>query len=175
MRREQVERIGWPILVLATVIAANQISTRYGPEASIYNAFALIGFDLVARDRLHDLWGPRRFAYMALLIASGSALSYAVNHDAAQIAIASAAAFGAAALTDLIVYEALKLRPWLERVNGSNIPAAVVDSFVFISIAFGLAGNGPIVAGQIFAKIGGGAVWALLIAWAIAKRAEARA
>lgn len=48
------------------------------------------------------------------------------------------------------------------RVNGSNVPAALVDSIVFPTIAFG-ALLPWIVLGQFAAKVLGGFVWSLLL------------
>lgn len=55
-------------LFLSAIVGANLISAHFGPGASIYNAFFLIGLTLTTRDRLHDLWGRNRFRNMALLI-----------------------------------------------------------------------------------------------------------
>jgi hypothetical protein len=44
-------------LYLTAIVAANLLTARFGPTASIYNAFALIGLDLITRDRLADFWG----------------------------------------------------------------------------------------------------------------------
>ena len=69
-------------LYLAAIVAANVITARFGPTASIYNAFALIGFDLITRDRLADFWGTTRWVKMALLILTGALLSYLATPDA---------------------------------------------------------------------------------------------
>jgi hypothetical protein len=60
------------LLWLAAITAANLISAHFGPEASIYNAFALIGLTLVIRDRLHDAWKTYRVLKMGALILTGS-------------------------------------------------------------------------------------------------------
>jgi hypothetical protein len=51
------------LLVLAylvAIVAANWSVSHWGPRAAVYNAFILIGLDLVARDRLHDAWRAAR-------------------------------------------------------------------------------------------------------------------
>lgn len=79
------------------------------------------------------------------------------NPATAQIAVASATAFTAAAFADWAAYTMLRSRPWLVRSNGSNVVSAAVDSLIFPTIAFG--GFLPhIVAMQFTAKVGGGAV-----------------
>lgn len=150
------------VLYLAAIVAANLITTEFGPEASIYNAFFLIGFDLVTRDALHEFWGERRLPKMMGLIAAGSVLSYWINRDAAQVALASSVAFGAAALVDYGVYTAARRLAWLERSNLSNLFAAAVDSLLFPWIAF----NGilwSITFGQFTAKVAGGVLFSILL------------
>jgi uncharacterized PurR-regulated membrane protein YhhQ (DUF165 family) len=145
---------------LAAIVAANLIVTHYGPTASIYCAFFLIGLDLTTRDALHDFWRERRLPKMLALILAGSALSYALNTDARKIAEASAIAFACAALADYAVYTILWHREWLERSNLSNVVAAAVDSFVFPTLAFGGILWG-ITFGQFTAKVAGGVLWSI--------------
>lgn len=147
---------------LAAVVAANLIVTEFGPEASIYCAFLLIGLTLVVRDVAHDLWRRHRWLKMGALIAAGSLLSYLVNDDAAQIAKASCIAFAAAETADALLYHAARRLPWLERSNISNLLGAAVDSIIFPWIAF----NGfmwAITFGQFSAKVAGGVLFSLLL------------
>jgi len=149
-------------LYLVAIVAANLSVWYFGPEAAVYNAFALIGLDLTCRDVLHDLWRRQLARNMALLIAAGSALSYVVNPGTARIALASCVAFGLAAVADSLAYHGLRGAQWYERVNGSNVVAAAVDSLVFPWIAFG-SFLWPIVFGLFTAKVAGGALWALVL------------
>ena len=153
---------------LAAIVAANLSIAHWGPTAAVYNAFLFIGLDLVARDRLHDLWRGRLIRNMALLIATGSALSYALGvwlgtgPFVARIALASAVAFGAAAVADALVYHWLRHKAWYERVNGSNIVGAGVDSLVFVALwPFGFQFTYAFTLWA--AKVAGGVVWALLL------------
>jgi hypothetical protein len=153
------------IMYLAAIVLANLAVARFGPGSTIVVAFLFIGLDLTARDRLHDAWrGDRLFVKMALLIAAGSILSYALNRDAGQIALASFVAFAAAAIVDTVVYQLLGGYPRWLRVNGSNIPSAAVDSIIFPTLAFG-SFLLPIVLGQFLAKTLGGFVWSLFFRW----------
>ena len=68
---------------------------------------------------------------MGGLIVTGGLISFLLNRDAAQIAVASTVAFVAASVTDAIVFHVLRRRGFLVRANGSNVPAAAVDSIVF--------------------------------------------
>ena len=154
---------------LAAIVAANLITTEWGPEASIYNAFLLIGLDLSTRDALHDAWGRDRIRNSLLLVLAGGALSYLVNADAAKVALASCVAFVAAFTVDTVLYEALRRREWLERANVSNIAAAAVDSLVFPTIAFGGL-LWSVTFAQFSAKVAGGFIFALLLTYTIRRR-----
>jgi hypothetical protein len=149
-------------LWLAAITAANLITAHYGPEASIYCAFALIGLTLVIRDRLHDTWRTHRVPKMAALILTGSLLAYLVTPDAGMIGIASGVAFLAAETVDAIVYHLVRVWPWLERSNFSNFFGAAVDSLVFPTLAFGGLLWG-ITVGQFTAKVAGALLFTLLI------------
>lgn len=151
------------ILYLAAIVAANVFVAWFGPAASIVSAFVMIGATMTLRDRLHEAWRGKVAVRMALLIATGGALSAVLSWGAAgRIALASVVAFVLSETVDTIAYSALGGRPWLVKVNGSNVLAAAVDSLVFPTLAFG--GLLPwIVLGQFAAKTLGGAVWAFVL------------
>jgi len=150
------------ILYLTAIVAANLAVARFGPSATIVNAFLFIGLDLTARDKLHDAWrGNRLVLKMGALIAVGSLLSYLLNRNSGQIALASFVAFAAAGIVDALVYQVLHHRVYLVRVNGSNLVSAAVDSLVFPTVAFG-AFLPWIVLGQFAAKVLGGLIWSLV-------------
>lgn len=153
------------VMYLVAIILANLTVATFGASMAIINAFLFIGLDLTARDRLHDVWrGNRLLAKMAALIAAGSILSWLLNRDAGQIALASFIAFASAATVDAIVYHLLGKYPRWLRINGSNIPSALVDSLIFPTLAFG-SFLLPIVLGQFAAKTLGGFVWSLILSW----------
>lgn len=150
-------------LYLSAIVLANLTVAAFGPSMMIVNAFLFIGLDLTARDRLHDTWhGRGLLPKMAALIAAGSLLSWLLNRNAGQIALASFVAFAAAATVDALVYQLLGRYPRWMRVNGSNVLSAAVDSLVFPTLAFG-AFLWPIVLGQFLAKTLGGFVWSLVL------------
>lgn len=137
---------------------ANLSVATFGPAVTPINAFVLIGLDLTLRDWLHvrlKVW------QMGALIASTGLLTYALNPAAGMIAIASSAAFTAAAVVDWATFARLR-GSWMFRANGSNVAGAAVDSIVFPTVAFG-ALMPQIVLAQFAAKVAGGAVWAYAI------------
>lgn len=153
------------ILYLVAIVLANLSVSALGPSVVIINAFLFIGLDLTARDQLHEVWrGNRLLPKMAALIASGSILSWLLNRDAGSIALASFIAFASAATVDTVVYHLMGKYPRWLRINGSNIPSALVDSIIFPTLAFG-SFLWPIILGQFAAKTLGGFVWSLVFRW----------
>lgn len=149
-------------LYLAAIVAANLLVATFGPSVSVVTAFLFIGLDLSTRDALHDVWRGSAWR-LGALIAAGSLISWLLNRNAGPIALASLAAFAAAGAVDALTYHLLRRRAYLVRVNGSNVPAALVDSLVFPALAFGLPLLWPIVIGQLAAKVAGGALWSLAL------------
>ncbi len=155
---------------LTSVVAANLLITKWGPGATLITAFLFIGLDLTSRDALHEAWQHKRLAVkMTALILTGSLLSYALNREAALIALASFIAFAAAGLTDALCYHVLREKLWLIKVNGSNVFSALVDSLLFPTLAFA-AFMPEIVAGQFLAKVAGGFVWSMALAGVLSSK-----
>lgn len=150
------------ILYMAAIVGANILAGLYGPSVSVLNAFLLIGLLLTTRDKLHDMWGDQLKRNMGALILTGSGLSYLFGGEVQQIAIASAVALLLSESVDAGLYHLLRNRPWYQRVNGSNLASAAVDSVVFPTLAFG--GFLPIITlGQFCAKVFGGAIWSWVL------------
>lgn len=118
-----------------TVLAANWLTARYG--------FVPVGFGLTAtagtyaaglsfglRDATQESGGA--WAAVAA-IAVGIALSALVAPPA--LVFASAAAFALSELADLTVYSPLRRRHWVGAVIASNLVGALVDTYVFLTIA----------------------------------------
>ena len=146
------------LIYAAAVTLANLSVAHFGPAISPVNAFVLISLDLALRDWLHVRLKARQM--LALIVAAG-VLSYALNPAAGKIAVASSAAFTAAALVDWLTFARLR-GSWLFRANGSNVAGAAVDSLIFPTLAFG-ALMPHIVAMQFLAKVAGGALWAAVL------------
>lgn len=151
------------VMYLVAIVAANLSSAKFGPGASIINAFLFIGLDLTSRDKLHEVWGGKYlWPKMFTLIAVGSLISWLLNRNAGSIAVASLVAFGVAGIVDALVYQFLHDKAWMVKVNGSNIFSALADSILFPTIAFG-SFMPLIVLGQFIAKVTGGFVWSVIL------------
>lgn len=144
-------------LYTLAMVLANLSITYFGLASVAINAFLFIGFDLTMRDVLGARLSRRQ---MAGLIGFAGALTYLLNPAAGQIAVASSAAFMAAALADWATFNRLR-GPWLARSNVSNLVGAAVDSVVFPLLAF--SGINPEIALKMLAaKVLGGFVWSLV-------------
>lgn len=154
---------GLVALYLGAIIAANLTLSHFGPSWITINAFLLIGLDLITRDRLADFWGTTRWLKMGLLIAAGGALSYYVNRNAATIAEASTISFAAAELVEATLYHVLRRQRWAERAPKAAALAAVVDSVVFPTLAFGTFAFTTSFT-QFCAKLAGACVWTFVLA-----------
>ncbi|MFI7676462.1 VUT family protein [Actinophytocola sp. NPDC049390] len=133
---------------LLSVVAANVASVHWPPLAIgglVVPAGTLFaGASLTARDLLHDALGVRG---VAAGILAGAGLSALVASP--QIAVASVVAFTASELVDAAVYSRLRHRSRPSAVAVSNAVGLVVDSVLFVPLAFGTAAAVP---GQIVGK-----------------------
>ena len=137
------------LFYMACIPAANLLVTHVGLIPVGFGLMApagvlVVGLAFTVRDLLQRVAGP----WWALAaIAVGTALSFAVGDPA--IALASAAAFGLSELVDMGIFTSLRSRP-LIAVGVSNAVALVVDSVVFLGLAFGSLAYLP---GQIVGKL----------------------
>jgi uncharacterized PurR-regulated membrane protein YhhQ (DUF165 family) len=162
--------------LLAAVIAANYVTTRFGfipvgfgLQATAGTIFA--GVALALRDVIQDLLGkPATIG----VIAAAAAVSYFVASPA--IAIASAVAFAVAELLDLAVYTPLRSHSrfgdwrWAAAVLASGVVGAIVDTVIFIGLAFGAAMISQVLLGQLVGKM-----WANLAYLALGKAVKGHA
>lgn len=145
------------ILYLLAIILANFSVYWFGTYSVVVNAFLFIGLDLTARDKLHKKWKTDNLVIkMGLLIISGSLLTWILNKNTVDIAIASALSFFLANVVDTIVYY------FTEDVTKSNIASATVDSICFPWMAFG-SFMLYVTLGQLVAKVIGGYLWLLIL------------
>lgn len=153
---------------LATIPLANWMINNVGTEAfpggphtipvgfgfQAPSGVLMIGVGLAARDAVQRLAGYR--ATLAAIVA-GVALSYVVNP---AIATASAAAFLLGELADFAVYTPLSRRNLPLAVLASGAVGAVIDTFVFLQLAFGSI---QFWQGQVIGKVGVSAACALIV------------
>lgn len=152
-------------LYVATVFAANLAIERFGvvpvgfgllAPAGVY--FAGLAFTL--RDLTQETLG--RGAVVAAILV-GAACSYVVSP---AFAVASAAAFLFSEFADFAVYTPLRRRHWLGAVAASNLVGAVVDSAIFLTLAFGSL---DFLVGQVVGKLWMTAL-AVALLWAVRRR-----
>lgn len=161
-------------LFVATVIGANWALGRWGiitlpvigwaAPAGVY--FAGIAFGL--RDALHEAASRTWRRWVLGSIAVGAVVSYLIE-DAVTIpgghvpiAVASGLAFALSELADLAVYSPLRERHWVGGVIASNTVGAVVDSALFLWLAFGALDT---MGGQIVGKLAATAIVLPVVWW----------
>lgn len=146
------------IAFAATIPAANYLIGNFGTECipngpclipvgfglMAPSGVLMIGAALVLRDLVQKAGG---LSAALLAIAIGAALSWFVAPPA--LVIASVAAFVLAELADLAVYTPLKERQFGLAVLLSGIVGSVIDSAVFLWLAFGSL---AFIEGQVLGK-----------------------
>lgn len=105
----------------------------------------MVGLALVLRDAVHEGFG---IVGALLAIVAGSMLSAFLSPPA--LVIASVAAFALAETADLMVYAPLRKRNLGAAVVASGIVGSVVDSAIFLWLAFG---SMAFIEGQILGKV----------------------
>lgn len=151
------------VLYLLAIVLANVTDSIFGPWMSIVNAFLFIGFNIVARDRLHERWSGKYLPHKIFaLIISGSVISWALYPSAAIIGTASAVSFLVSELADTGTYAILKNRSYLVKVNGSNVVSSALDSLIFPTLAFGGL-MWTIVLAQFACKVFGGFIYSHIL------------
>lgn len=157
-------RYTWTILFLSTIVVANWLTTEFG--------FVAVGFGLAAtagtyaaglalglRDVLQDHAG-RLWVLGTILVGGG------ISYIAADpfIAVASVTAFTVSELADWLIYTPLRGKAesggarWSGAVTASNLVGAIIDTAIFVGIAFGAAAISGAMAGQLVGKL-----WATLM------------
>src|SRR4051812_26866110 len=140
--------LGAALGYVLTIFAANWLIQHVGlapvgfgltAPAGVYAA----GVALTLRDVVQATLGRR--AVMAAILA-GAVLSWLVSP---AFAVASAVAFLVSELADFAVYTPLERRSWLGAILLSNTVGLVVDSVLFLWLAFGSLAFLP---GQVVGK-----------------------
>lgn len=166
--RQSMKRITI-VAYLATIPTANwlinNVGTQYAPDAphtipvgfgySAPSGVLMIGLALVLRDYVQQTFGHKT---TLAAIAVGVALSYAVNP---AVATASAIAFAISELADLAIFTKMRQQTLIGAVIASGIISGIIDSLLFLQIAFGSTQfwQGQVIGKTIMAIIGGLIVW----------------
>ncbi|PTM41932.1 VUT family protein [Bosea sp. 124] len=164
-RQRQIEGIVALVLFALTIPVANWLIGNVGivcvpdgpclvpvwPDIKAPSGVLMIGLALVLRDIVQRRLGP--LAGLGA-IAIGALISAFVAPPA--IVLASVAAFLLSELADFAVYTPLQRRRFVTAVVASSIVGLVVDSIVFLQLAFGSL---DFVGGQIIGK-----AWMVLLA-----------
>lgn len=153
-------RRGFPaaLAFVSAIILANVLTTRFGFISVGFGQVATAGtlaagFALALRDATQDALG--RGGVVAVIV-GGAGLSFAAADP--FIATASAVAFLLSELADFAIYTPLRRRSrlgdrrWAGAVVASNTAGAVIDTAVFLGIAFGAAAIAPGLLGQFVGK-----------------------
>jgi uncharacterized PurR-regulated membrane protein YhhQ (DUF165 family) len=140
------------VAFIGTIVLANYLTEHYG--------FVAVGFGLMAtagtyaaglalglRDAVQETLG--RVAVVAAIVA-GAAVSWWV---APAFAIASGTAFLVSELCDFTVYTPLRNRNLYGAVIASNAVGAIVDTVIFLWLAFGWASVAGAWQGQFVGKM----------------------
>jgi uncharacterized PurR-regulated membrane protein YhhQ (DUF165 family) len=155
---------------IGTILGANWLVTHYPSvpvDAGLFGWHApagvfTVGLALVLRDLLHE-WTGWKAVLTAIVV--GTSLSYLLADP--TVAVASAVAFGVAELADMLVYTPLRRRGLLLAVLASNVVGLLVDSWLFLWLAFG---DLTFLPGQILAKTYMTLLAALVLAWLVRRR-----
>lgn len=149
---------GAPVAAYLGLIVGTNVAFALNGGPALH-VFALAGLTMVVRDFVQDQHGR---GGSLLLVVLGALISSALAAPA--VAVASLVAFVLAELADLFVYGPTKAR--LGRAAGvalSGVVGSVVDSAVFLTIAFGsLAFFVPQVVGKVGATLAAAAVVAVV-------------
>jgi hypothetical protein len=135
-------------LFIGCIVAANWAIAQFGIIPVGFGLMApagvlFVGLTFTFRDLAQDRLG-RWWIVGAVVL--GAALSYLVSP---VFALASGVTFLVSELADFLVYTPLRDKHWLGAVAASNTVGLVVDSILFLLLAFGSL---DFIAGQIVAK-----------------------
>ena len=135
------------IIYIGAIVLANYLITHGCPGATAtpFGTYTLpVGFGLTApagiyaaaialpsRDVVQRTAG-RTVGFVAIIV--GALVSYVIT-DNATIALASAVAFAASEVTDMVIFTPLQSRNLGWAVVAAGVPASLVDALIFLAIA----------------------------------------
>lgn len=174
---KNMKRYGWltTAAYIAVIFLANWAIERYG--------FVPVGFGLMVpagvffaglafefRDLTQDALG-RRWVIAAIIV--GACLSYFVS---ARFALASGVAFLAGELADFAIYTPMRRRWWLVAMLVANTVGDVVDSLLFLWLAFGSVQfwQGQVIGKAYMTLVAVAILWVARMTWRVRKTRELR-
>lgn len=139
-------------IVLADVLAARWIIPLPFGLAVPAGVIAIAPI-FTLRDSIHKKYGYKR---VTVLIFVASAISYGAsillgNEMLGKVTIASVIAFLVSENVDTLVYHIFRKDTWLSKVTKSNLVSTLLDSIIFITMAFGFIL--PLIIGQYIVKM----------------------
>lgn len=143
-------------IVLADVLAAKWIIPLPFGLFVPAGVFAIAPI-FTLRDQIHRNYGAKKVAIL-ILVASAISLGISVllgNALLGKVTIASVIAFIISEYADTWIYHLTRNQTWMNRVLKSNAVSTLLDSIIFITLAFGFIL--PLILGQYIVK--------MLIAW----------
>lgn len=146
-----------PFIYISIIVFANLSTTYFGLWVTPINAFFLIGAELVLRDVMHESLSKIK---MFFIVVVAGCISFLINAESKNIALASFLAIVVSCFVDYFVYSKTK-GSWIKKSNTSNFYSGFTDSLIFPLVAFGFF-NPYIFALQWMAKFIGGFIWSLL-------------
>jgi uncharacterized PurR-regulated membrane protein YhhQ (DUF165 family) len=147
------------IIYLSAFVFANFIVLWFGKYGLIFTALFLIPFDFVMRCLFHEQWkGIELITKLGSVVLIASLLTYIINIEAKNIAIASSIGFISAQIVAGIFYQLTIKKSYFIKVNGSDFFGIIADSIIFQIIAFSSI-NYDITISQTILKIIGGLFW----------------
>jgi uncharacterized PurR-regulated membrane protein YhhQ (DUF165 family) len=156
------------VLYIGCIIAANILAAKWTVPLPFGLAVPAGVFAIAPvfslRDEVHEKWG-RKGAYALIAVASAVSWGLALlmgDGLLSRVTLASVAAFALNETMDTEVYHKLRERSRLWAILGSNAISSLVDSGLFIWVAFGPLWN--LIIGQYIVKMLIAAVVGLWIA-----------
>jgi uncharacterized PurR-regulated membrane protein YhhQ (DUF165 family) len=147
-RQRQIVGAVLAVAYVLTILLANYAITHWGrapafpggpytvpvwPGVDAPSGVLFAGLAFTFRDLTQE-WLGRKVVIAAILV--GALLSWLVTSNR-DLAVASAVAFLFSELVDFAVYQPFRERRWLLAVALSNVAGLIVDSLLFLQLAFG--------------------------------------
>lgn len=154
--------ISYLIYIIAFVFA-NLLVQYFGNIGLIFSSLFLVPFDFIMRCFFHEKFKGKKLVFkLGLLVLLSSIITYIINFNTFNIALASCIGFLFAQVFASLFYQIFINKSYFIKVNGSDAIAIIIDSFIFQLIAFNEI-NIIITFSQFVLKLFGGFFWYWII------------